>query len=108
MLKYPFLEVIDISSRAGRGALAHKGEFWYPVRLIQYQAADKSWLVRWWRGCSFEPDSSDRKTIAPGSVSAVPELDIVDSLWGDRVGRRKTRVSAHIVIKMTNGDVGYS
>jgi len=97
MLRYLSLEDIDIWSRAGRGALARNGEFWYPIRLIQYLEADKSWLVRWWRGCSFEPDSSGMVTIAPGSTSTVPELDIVDSLWGDRVGRRKIRVSTHII-----------
>ena len=34
-------------------ALARVGDFWYPVRLIQYKEKEKSWLVRWWRGCSF-------------------------------------------------------
>jgi len=98
-----YLEDIDIWSRAGRGVLAHNGKFWYPIQLIQYQEADKSWLVRWWRGCSFEPDSSGMVTIAPRLTSTVPELDIVDSLWGDQVGRQKIQVSTHI-IKKTSGD----
>jgi hypothetical protein len=97
MLGYLFLGCIDIWSRPGRGALALLGDFWYPVRLIQYQEGDRSWLVCWWRGCSNEPDTSGRATITPGSISAVPEQDIVDSLWGDRVGRRQIRVSSDII-----------
>jgi len=89
MLFFLFWDYVNKWSRAGRGALARNGEFWYPVRVIQYQTAEKSWLVRWWRGCSFEPKMTD---IHPGSISAVPEPDIVDSLWGDRVGRRNIRV----------------
>jgi hypothetical protein len=88
------LEDIDLWSRAGHGALGHIGELWYPIRLIQYHGAEKSWLVRWWRGCSFELDSS---TITPRSFSTLPEPDIVDSLWGDRVGRWKIRISIHTI-----------
>jgi hypothetical protein len=79
-------------NRVGRGALAHSGDFWYPVRLIQYKEKEKSWLVRWWRGCSF--DAPDPLALA-GMITAVSESDIVDSLWRDRMGRRKIRVSAH-------------
>ena len=71
----------------GRGGLARHGDFWYPVRLIDHKKAEKRWLVRWWRENQFE-----EPTIAPGSVSAVADSDIVDSLWGNQVERRKIRV----------------
>ena len=74
--------------RAGRGGLARNGDFWYPVRLIQYEKTEKTWLVRWWRGCSFEVLG----TVSAGSITAVSELDVVDSLWRDRISRRKVRV----------------
>ena len=65
--------------RVGRGALARIGNFWYPIRLIQYKEKEKVWLVRWWRGCSFEAPES---LALVGSITAVSESDIVDSLMG--------------------------
>ena len=91
MLSCTFMGYTYIWGRPGRGGLARIGEFWYPVRLIESHA-DEKWLVRWWRGCSFDPDNTGTVTVAPGSITAVPEDDIVDSLWGDRGGRRKIRV----------------
>jgi len=81
-----------IWGRPGRGGLARIEEFWFPVRLIEYHEAHKEWLVCWWRGCLFDPDISGTVAVIPGSITAVPEDDIVDSLWGDRGGRRKIRV----------------
>lgn len=81
--------------RPGRGALVQHGEYWYPVRLIQRLQnkgkKDKSktqWRVRWWRGCQFAVPG-----VKPDSITVVEEEKIVDSLWNDREGRRKIRVS---------------
>lgn len=71
--------------------MAQSGDFWYPVRVIQYRSKEKMWLVRWWRECSFEAPES---LTLGGSITAVSESGIVDSLWGDRMSRRKIRVSA--------------
>jgi hypothetical protein len=49
-------------------------------------------MVRWWRECQFEQPN----TVIPGTITAVAESDIVDSLWGDRTARRKIRVRIHI------------
>ena len=65
-------------------------EFWYPVRLIQYNEKEKEWSVRWWRGCDFGPSLAP--AVASGSITSVKECDIVDSLWGDRTARRAIRV----------------
>jgi hypothetical protein len=81
-----------VESRAGRAGLARNGDFWYPVRLLQYNEKDKTWSVRWWRGCTFEP-TSESSTAAPGSIIQINETDLVDSLWGDRMARRAIRVS---------------
>ncbi|KDR72049.1 hypothetical protein GALMADRAFT_213507 [Galerina marginata CBS 339.88] len=51
--------------RRGCGALARHGEFWYPVRVIH---------------CAI-----------PDTIATVAEDGIVDSLWNDRMGRRKFR-----------------
>ena len=77
----------------GRGGLARNGDFWYPVRLIDHKEPEKVWLVRWWRECQFEQPS----TVLPGSITAVAESDIVDSLWGDRTARRKIRVRIYVL-----------
>ena len=73
---------------AGRGALARRGDFFYPVRLIQKLPNDAGWRVRWWRENVY---ISDR----PEPVSIVKGNDLVDSLWLDRETRRKTRVCIH-------------
>jgi len=86
-------------SRSGRGALAHVGDSWYPVRLIQYKEAERTWLVRWWRGCFIEPLGST----VPGSITAISESDVVDSLWGDRMGRRKVRVCYSFLLDTRTG-----
>ena len=81
---------IFLFSSPGRGALACYGDFWYPVRLIQLKRGE-GWLVRWWRGCVFQ-----RHGIKPGSITTVTEPNLADSLWGDRIARRKIRVSAQL------------
>ncbi|KAF5323682.1 hypothetical protein D9619_012867 [Psilocybe cf. subviscida] len=73
--------------RAGKGALAKHGEFWYPVRLIQHLKEEKCWRVKWWRGCKFSTNG-----IQEGSMSDVPENLIVDSLWRNQDERRKRRL----------------
>jgi len=84
---------IHIWNRAGRGGLAKNGDFWYPIRLIDHKKAEKVWFVRWWRECRFEAPNA----VAPGSISAVSESEIVDSLWGDQKERRKIRVRIHVL-----------
>ncbi|KAF8351863.1 hypothetical protein F5887DRAFT_861192, partial [Amanita rubescens] len=79
--------------RAGTGALARHGTFWYPVRLIQLVAGvgrQKNilrWKVRWWRGCKF-----DSRGIKHGSTTVVSLDNIVDSLWLDQKRRREIRL----------------
>ncbi|KAF9552882.1 hypothetical protein CPC08DRAFT_767975 [Agrocybe pediades] len=72
--------------RAGRGALARIGDFWYPVRLIE--KSDSCWRVQWWRGNMFEPGVLE----TPGAASEVNHANLVDSLWMDRSARRKIRL----------------
>ena len=72
----------------GRGALARYGDFWYPVRLIQYLKPSKKWRIRWWRECCF-----DKEEIESGSMMLIDERDVVDSLWGIAKARRQVRVS---------------
>ena len=67
--------------RAGRGALVRYGEFWYPVRLIQYIKSSKKWHIRWWRECSF--DTMPVVGFESGSLMLIDERDVVDSLWGN-------------------------
>lgn len=78
---------LDVRLRRGTGALARHGNFWYPVRLIHKEEDGNHWRVKWWRGCNFKIPG-----IEPGSVTTVPSVDLVDSLWQDQVARRKTRV----------------
>ena len=77
-----------------RGGLAHNGDFWYPVRLIQHHEKEKTWSVHWWKGCDFGVLPS--AIIIPGSITQIQEGDIVDSLWGDRMVRRAIRVRSLI------------
>ncbi|KAF4618842.1 hypothetical protein D9613_009694 [Agrocybe pediades] len=72
----------------GRGALSRVNEFWYPVRVLNYNEQADNWNVMWWRGCTFPKGSK----IKPGTITSVHEDDLVDSLWGDRTGRRKIRL----------------
>jgi hypothetical protein len=85
--------LIHCICRAGRGALARYGDFWYPVRLIKYLEPSKKWRIRWWRECSFDMPVVG---IASGSELLMPvlidERDVVDSLWGNAKARRKIRV----------------
>lgn len=77
--------------RAGRGALALHGKFWYPALVVQrYGHNLNSWVVRWWRGCQFELDGNQ---VEPGSTSIVSLGQIIDSLWLKQEERRKIRVS---------------
>lgn len=76
--------------RAGQGALARLGTFWYPVRLLKKLTKDERpvWRVRWWRRNQFVD--------APTSNEAViPEADIVDELWNEPERRRSIRVSIY-------------
>jgi hypothetical protein len=83
---------LKVRLRRGRGALARHGDFWYPVRVIHIEINQfrktTQWKVRWWRGNQFASPG-----ITPDTTTMVPEGDIVDSLWGDRTGRRSIRVS---------------
>jgi hypothetical protein len=72
--------------RAGKGALAQHGNYWYPVRLLQ-PLASNSWQVSWWRGNHYGDTS-------PSMSGPVREEDLVDELWGDVEARRKIRVSS--------------
>jgi hypothetical protein len=71
----------------GVNNLARHGDFWYPVRVVHLEG-DGQWRVRWWRECAFS---------IPGLVfdtmSTVPEENIIDCLWNNRLGRRQIRVS---------------
>ncbi|KAF9533317.1 hypothetical protein CPB83DRAFT_903260 [Crepidotus variabilis] len=71
----------------GRGALARDGDFWYPVRLIQYDEELNRWTIKWWRGCNFGGFGS-----FPGKVESIEDFYLVDSLWGERYSRRSTRL----------------
>jgi hypothetical protein len=71
------------------GTLAHYGDYWYPVRLIQYVKQSKKWQIRWWRDCSFNMPVVG---IASGSLMLIDEIDVVDSLWGNAEARRQIRV----------------
>uniref|UniRef100_A0A8H7XLT6 Uncharacterized protein n=1 Tax=Psilocybe cubensis TaxID=181762 RepID=A0A8H7XLT6_PSICU len=73
--------------RRGRGVLAKHGLFWYPARLIHLKNNEGLFGVRWWRGCQFQDPG-----VKPDTVSFVGQLDIVDSLWGDRYGRRQIQL----------------
>jgi hypothetical protein len=78
--------------RVGRGALARVGEFWYPVRLIQW--VKTGWRVQWWRENKFMSNEGPEK---PGLFSVVDSANIVDSLWNDRSNRRTIRVSESFI-----------
>ncbi|KIJ89409.1 hypothetical protein K443DRAFT_126787, partial [Laccaria amethystina LaAM-08-1] len=77
---------LELRLRAGRGALARREQFWYPVRLIQ--AVEHGWRVHWWRENQF----LDKDEPAAGRFSVVNTKDIVDSLWNDRLARRAIRL----------------
>ncbi|EDR02673.1 uncharacterized protein LACBIDRAFT_332179 [Laccaria bicolor S238N-H82] len=77
---------LELRLRAGRGALARRELFWYPVRLIQ--AVQHGWRVHWWR----ENQYLDKDEPAAGGFSVVNTKDIVDSLWNDRLARRVIRL----------------
>ena len=70
---------------AGKGALAHHGDFWYPVRLLQ-PITENSWQVSWWRG-------NEYGNTAPDFGALVNVANLVDELWADIQGRRQIRVS---------------
>ncbi|PPQ76027.1 hypothetical protein CVT24_006700 [Panaeolus cyanescens] len=81
-----YKEPLELRLRAGRGALARVGSYFYPVRLIQ--KVQDGWYVRWWRGNEYpvgirRPESD---------VSLVPNTDLLDSLWRDRYQRRQTQL----------------
>ena len=80
----------DMHYRAGKGALAHHGKFWYPVRLVQLQDGPvRAWKVVWWRDCAF-------LDAPPDPAVPVPESRLVDELWGDQASRRSIRVSKFV------------
>jgi hypothetical protein len=62
-----------------------RGDFWYPVRVIQREGP-KSWRVQWCRECQFAEGG-----IELGSLATVSTDDIVDFLWLKRPERRKIR-----------------
>lgn len=82
-----YKEPLKARLRRGRGALARNGEYWYPVRVIHLEK-DGQWRVRWWRACNFSTPG-----IIPDTITTVSEDDVVDSLWNDKTGRRKIKVS---------------
>jgi hypothetical protein len=73
--------------RRGRGALARHGDFWYPIRVVHLEG-DGQWRVRWWRECAFSIPG-----LVVDTMSTVPEENIIDCLWNNRLGRRQIRVS---------------
>ncbi|KAF8069336.1 hypothetical protein FPV67DRAFT_1415419, partial [Lyophyllum atratum] len=78
---------LSILIRPGMGALARRGDFWYPVRLVKpIKSMEPSWMVRWWRECNFEIPTGETPT------TVVAFKDIIDSLWLDRMGRRNVRL----------------
>lgn len=85
-------------TRSGRGALARYGDFWYPVRLIQYLKPSKKWRIRWWRECSIFDKAGIQ--VESGSLMLIDEGDVVDSLWGHVKARRQVRVSKVTVISI--------
>ncbi|KAG1853086.1 hypothetical protein F4604DRAFT_1660333 [Suillus subluteus] len=76
--------------RPGKGALARHGKYWYPVRIKSRQQVGGKALftVKWWRHCSFKPD-----TQPPVEVG---EEDLVDALYGDCKRRRMIRLGRWI------------
>ncbi|KAF9030656.1 hypothetical protein BJ165DRAFT_1358700 [Panaeolus papilionaceus] len=72
--------------KAGRGALARFGTYFYPVRLVQ--KLDSGWIVRWWRGNEYSPDVLHQAV----EISFVLLTDLHDALWRDRFTRRKIRL----------------
>ena len=77
--------------RPGYGALGRNRDFWYPVQLILKDDATNTWRVKWSIGCQFK--TSD---FAPGSITTMSELDLVDALWLDQAKRRKIKVMRRI------------
>ncbi|KAF9548618.1 hypothetical protein CPC08DRAFT_648380 [Agrocybe pediades] len=74
--------------RAGHGALARLGEFWYPVRLIKQEGS--AWRVQYWRENHYQDWCLLAST--PRRISLVDTEDHIDSLWNDREGQRKIRL----------------
>ncbi|KAG2337932.1 hypothetical protein BDR05DRAFT_952287 [Suillus weaverae] len=75
----------------GKGALAHHGKYWYPIRIKSCRRSGGGALftVKWWRHCSFKPNAQP-----PGEVA---EEDLVDALYGDHKHRCMIRVcTAHV------------
>jgi hypothetical protein len=72
--------------RRGRGALVCHGDFWYPVRVVHLEGYGQ-WRVRWWRECAFSIPG-----LVVDTMSTVPEENIIDCLWNNRLGRRQIRV----------------
>ena len=72
--------------RAGKGALARHGDYWYPVRLLQRMDGNH-WQVARWRG--------NRYVDIQDAAALVKEEDLVDELQGDFEARRRIRVSGH-------------
>ncbi|KAJ6514135.1 hypothetical protein DFH09DRAFT_1099690 [Mycena vulgaris] len=82
------------SGSPGKGALARRGAYWYPVRLI-FKESD-GWIVKWWRGNEYEQDQS------PPPLK-VAEPDLRDELWANASARRLIRTlladpEAHLFI----------
>ncbi|KAF8955597.1 hypothetical protein BDZ97DRAFT_1764645 [Flammula alnicola] len=82
--------------KSGIGALAHNGDFWYPVHLIELH--NHQWSVQWWRSCIFHDSSSE---IEPGTVTSVPETNIVDSLWADTIRHRNIQLGKWTLVHST-------
>ncbi|KAJ7046703.1 hypothetical protein C8F04DRAFT_1061422 [Mycena alexandri] len=79
-----------IQLKAGMGALAKYGKFHYPVRLLLRLPGKQAWRVRFWRKCVYPPDVSE-----PNPEAAIPEGDLVDSLYGNQAARRHIRLGKY-------------
>ena len=74
-----------------------RGDFWYPVRVVQRESSDR-WRVRWWRGCKFIPG---QEGVEAGELFTAELPEIVDSLWLLQTERRKIRVSFFKLLQCT-------
>ncbi|KAF7334732.1 hypothetical protein MSAN_02371500 [Mycena sanguinolenta] len=73
--------------KEGMGALAKHGKFYYPVRLLFRNKKQNAWRVAFWRECEFPTTEGP-----PDPDHLVPTNDLVDSLYGNQIGRRAIRL----------------
>ncbi|KAF9468215.1 hypothetical protein BDZ94DRAFT_1184677 [Collybia nuda] len=85
-------KIVPLSKRLlpGKGALAKRGKYWYPVHLISKESdvVAPRWRVQWWRGCQFR----NLGGIPPGDREIIEEKYIVDELWNEHRERRQVRL----------------